>query len=145
MSRTDIPKTEATLARLGSVGVRYSGSGFEMQEGEGELIAWAYIGVDGSLSSLHVEPEHRGKGLAKAACRKLFRDLGVDPRGMGFLEVEGDAMEGWAHSDVALENKESAGVARGLGGREGWRVRWVSVDLERVEGAVKCLERGDNG
>lgn len=46
------------------------------------------------------------------------------------------AGEGWAHSDVAEGNVESAGVARGIGGREGWRVRWVGVDLGAVGGEV---------
>lgn len=100
------------------------------------------MGVDGSLTSLHVEPAHRGKGLAKAVGRRLFRNLVEDARGMGFVAVgvgEGGLM---VHSDVAVGNVESAGVARGLGGREGWRVRWVSVDLGRVDGAVRGLEKG---
>ncbi len=41
----------------------------------------------------------------------------------------GGGAEWWAHSDVAEDNVESAGVAKALGGQEGWRVRWVSVDL----------------
>lgn len=40
--------------------------------------------------------------------------------------------EGWAHSDVLEHNADGAGVARGIGGKAGWRVRWVGVDLERV-------------
>ena len=44
--------------------------------------------------------------------------------------------EGWAHSDVAESNVESAGVARGLGGKVGWRVRWVGVDLGLVRDVV---------
>lgn len=166
MSRTQIPQTEDTLARLGSVGVRYTGpagstsnststttsaSRIAAAEGgndaeRGELVAWAFLGVDGSLKSLHVEAEHRGQGLAKAVSRRLFRSLGDDALAMGFRAVDHDDNdddgarregvggfngrgEGWAHSDVAEGNVESAGVARGLGGKEGWRVRWVSVDL----------------
>ena len=40
--------------------------------------------------------------------------------------------EGWAHSDVLEHNADGAGVARGIGGKAGWRVRWAGVDLERV-------------
>ncbi|KAL9077662.1 MAG: hypothetical protein Q9161_000034 [Pseudevernia consocians] len=160
MSRTRIPKTEDTLAQLGSVGVRYWSDSTSTSTSTatstsiptatstpttpaatagdaapGELIAWAFLGVDGSLTSLHVEPEHRGRGLAKAVSRRLFQCLADDAAAMGFRAVgdgEYDGGDGWAHSDVAEENVESAGVARGLGGKEGWRVRWVSVNLAAV-------------
>ena len=57
---------------------------------------------------------------------------------MGFRNVENDTRSrGWADSDVAVENVESAGVARGLGGKEGRLVRWLSVDLRRVEWVVE--------
>ncbi len=147
MSRTDIPKTEETLAQLGSLAIRYNPSAAATtspEDGQGELIAWAFIGVDGSLSSLHVEPAHRGKGLAKAVSKRLFAELAADPMKMGFRPVGSgdngggeDGSLGWAESNVAVENRESAGVARGLGGKEGWEVRWVGVNLDRVEGAVR--------
>ncbi len=183
ISRTAIPKTEATLAQLGCVCVRYTpvstptptstpttSSSFTptptttaanaKDKTQSPPIAWAFLGVDGSLTSLHVEPAHRGLGLAKAVARRLFRCLADDAAGMGFRAVinddgddeddrmrrdegggggaaaaavvggyDGGGAEGWAHSDVAEDNFESAGVAKALGGREGWRVRWVSVDL----------------
>ena len=129
-------------------------------------IAWAYIGADGSLTSLHVEPEHRNLGLAKAVTARLLGCLADDAAGMGFRDVDSVAVDGgdddndgndggnkdndnnegarkgeygrggkgWAHSDVAEGNVGSEGVARGLGGREGWRVRWVGVDLGAVLG-----------
>ena len=69
---------------------------------------------------------------------------------MGFATVQGDKdgdgeeeeEGGWAHSDVAVENRESAGVARAVGGREGWVVRWCHVDLGRVRAVVKDWEEG---
>ena len=156
MRRTDIPKTEATLAVLGNVSVRYTRSNHSLQEAEaerGELIAWAFLGVDGSLSSLHVEPAHRGRGLAKAVSRTLFSGLVDDVGGMGFrsVGVEGkgegsdgvDPSRGWACSDVALENRESAGVATGLGGQEGWIVRWVTIDLSKVKWALRVRQHRD--
>ena len=131
------------------------------EEGEqqrGQLVAWAFLATDGSLKSLHVEAEHRGQGLAKAVSRRLLAALAEDSGAVGFRDVvdgggggggdgngNGDGEEGkgkhngdegWACSDVAVDNVESAGVARGLGGREGWRVRWVSVDLGMVETVV---------
>ena len=164
-SRTAIPHQVATMAILGSAGVRWRGpvsigdgprvtmdgvaeaDGDENGQSEseregGRLVAWVFLGLDGSLKSLHVEREHRGKGLAKAVCRQIFTKLGQkEGGGMGFRGLEGTGdgeegggrgmgeWEGWVHSDVAETNKESAGVARALGGRSGWGVRWVGVDL----------------
>ena len=166
LSRTDIPRSEATLAKLGSVGIRYLApsnnltpnegeKGREEIEEKGQLISWAFLGPDGSLTSLHVEKPHRGQGLAKAVAKRLFKAL-RNEKGrmeMGFRCVDvgregggnrnGDG--GWAHSDVSIENRESAGVARGLGGREGWVIRWVHVDLGRVRGVVSEEFRGGGG
>lgn len=141
LARSEIPRKEETLAGLGSAGVRVSDleptSDGGLIEGQGhtddgELVAWAFLGVDGSLTSLHVEPPYRGKGLAKACSARLFSLLAREPEAMGFRPLDTKGGEGWAHSDVAEDHFESAGVARGLGGREGWRIRWVGVDLDRV-------------
>jgi GNAT superfamily N-acetyltransferase len=118
-SRTAIPRRTRTLRLLGSVGVRTNA---------GQLIAWAFLGLDGSLTSLHVEPEWRGKGLAKAVTVRLF----------GLLRGPGSGFEGvaedmaWNHSDVYLDNVQSASVARSLGGEDGWWVFWGWADLENV-------------
>ncbi|KAL2041441.1 hypothetical protein N7G274_005823 [Stereocaulon virgatum] len=127
----------------------------------GDLISWSFLSPDGSLSSLHVEPAHRGLGLAKAVSRRLFRHLAEDPAGMGFRAVEPLAVEtgggegidwggvravrdeAWAHSDVAVDNLGSAGVVRRVGGREGWVVRWVGVGVGMVGGVIEgCKVRG---
>lgn len=250
-SRTAIPRQDRTMRLLGSVGVRrragasgaVGGNGEswnkqgEKEEGEGdgdaetekegdtqrgELIAWAFLGPDGSLTTLHVEPEFRGKGIAKMLTRRLFRLLApapapapgaedttgrehggegegggerlnklreraarwasgasvanpgeTHPAGIttlatapkttpspssiptsatqtsgitpnpptlppsplpgsggippsGFLDIRPG--EEWAHSDVYIDNLESAGVARSLGGAEGWWVFWAWLD-----------------
>lgn len=126
------------------------------------MVAWAFLGPDGSLTSLHVEPGHRGRGLAKAVAGRLLTALAHDEAGMGFRPVVGNGAgtfgrddnggesakkthanasedgsagpRAWAHSDVAAGNVESAAVAKGLGGTEGWSVRWVGVDLRAVAG-----------
>ena len=163
LTRTAIPRTIKTLASLGSVGVRYSppplsssapdnsnpacNSTAANRDDDGELIAWSFLGVDGSLSSLHVEPPHRGRGLAKSVCRRLFAGLAFGEEGMGFRILPGvtreaeEGLRGLVHSDVAEGNVESAGVARGLGGRVGWRVRWVGVHLGRVRDVVGAMEK----
>ena len=145
LSRSDIPRTEATLAMLGCVAIRHlSSSATEGQkdddeeaatterQADGDLVAWAFLGVDSSLTALHVEPAHRRKGLARAVSRRLFEKLARDPISMGFSPVREAEEDGWVCSDVAEDNAESVGVVKGLGGQEGWRVRWIGVDLRRV-------------
>ena len=149
MSRTEIPRKERTMRLLGSVGVRRRTSTTEgnttaattatPSEGSAsapisELIAWAFLGPDGSLTSLHVEPEFRGKGLGKLLTKRLFGLLLKGEAASGFRDVkEGEA---WAHSDVAKDNGGSIGVARGLGGGEGWECFWGWVDLSKVRTAL---------
>ncbi|KAL8796675.1 MAG: hypothetical protein Q9195_001065 [Heterodermia aff. obscurata] len=137
VSSTSIPRTEATLATLGSVCVRDSSGG---------VVSWGFLGVDGSLSSLYTEEGHRGKGLAKAVARRLVAGVdGGEGDGvrMGYRGVgEG---EGWVHSDIDVENRGSAAVARAIGGTVGWECRWVGVDLGRVREVVSRLCGGGRG
>ncbi|KAI4273419.1 MAG: hypothetical protein LQ337_004654 [Flavoplaca oasis] len=128
VQRTDIPRTVGTLSTLKSACVRYDG------EGKGqELIAWVFISSDGSLSSLFVEPSHRGKGIARAVVRRLIMlsSEGVQ-EGEDKHNREERTGNGWVSSDVYLDNKGGRGVAMGVGGKEAWVCRWVGCDLERV-------------
>lgn len=124
-SRTAIPRKDRTLATVPSVAIFPSDPDSKHEDAP---IAWCFLGTDGSLMTLHVEPEYRGRGLAKAAALKLWTEkFGI------FDEEEGKGEDGWlAHSDVHVANKESAGVARSLGGVEGWMSWWVRVDLKRL-------------
>ncbi|KAL5001300.1 hypothetical protein BDV10DRAFT_14265 [Aspergillus recurvatus] len=85
-SRTNIPRSTESLLAMGGVALYHSSSHSqgrgpveESNRGSEEMpIAWAFLGFDGSLSSLHVEPEHRGKGLAVAVGREVMkRGVGV--------------------------------------------------------------------
>lgn len=119
-SRTQIPRKDKTLAILPSVAIFPTN-----QDTPDAPIAWCFLGPDGSLASLHVEPEWRGRGLAKTAAKKIWAD-----KSSVFNEEEDKREEGWlAHSDVHVDNHESKGVARSLGGVEGWTVWWIRVDL----------------
>lgn len=132
VASTKIPRSEATLARLGGVCVRDAG---------GRVVGWGFLGVDGSLSSLFTEEGYRGQGLAKAVAGALVEGLGgmgERPVKMGYRGI-GDG-EGWAHSDIDADNKGSAAVARAIGGRVGWECRWISVDLGKVKDVVSRLD-----
>lgn len=123
-SRTSIPRQDKTLALLPSVAIFQDQSG-----GNDNPIAWAFLGPDGSLASLHVEPEFRGCGLAKKVTTKIMNEQ---------LKLydgdEGKSERGWlCNADIALDNAESIGVAMSLGGKPGWVVYWVRVDLEKAK------------
>ncbi len=138
MARTEIPKTVETLSRLRGVGVREvagggGGGGDGDGGGDGRLVAWGFVGVDGCLSTLHVEAAERGKGLGKAVAGRLVGMVG-ESKGEGGGEGGGGGEDGrgWVSGDVAVGNEGSEGVMRGIGGKRGWTVRWVAVDLERL-------------
>ena len=62
---------------------------------------------------MRVQEEYRGRGLAKAVTSNLFR-----------LHLPKFGPERIAHADVALDNIQSQGVCKSLGGAEGWIVYW---------------------
>lgn len=129
MSRSDIPRREGTLRGPASAAVRYGK----------ELVAWIFLGVDGSLINLYVEPGHRKLGLAQAVSRRLIVRMAEDLVGMGF-EAYGGAKgkyDAWLGHDIGVENLDSTGVAKALEGWNGWKVRWVTVDLGAVEKKVE--------
>ncbi|KAI9700503.1 MAG: hypothetical protein M1820_006802 [Bogoriella megaspora] len=148
-SRTHIPRRERTMRLLPSICIRRhpsfkapagalpppasaaphsaeppdpDGSPAAAPLGPNDPIAWAFLGVDASLSSLHVEPGFRGLGLAKAVAGKLFTDGMVGTYGM-------EDGERWAHSDVADDNESSIGVMKSLQGRKGAEHWWMRVHL----------------
>ncbi|PYH47853.1 uncharacterized protein BP01DRAFT_372031 [Aspergillus saccharolyticus JOP 1030-1] len=156
-SRTVIPRSDATLAMLPGAAVyvhrpsdpdpgpRGVGEG----EGEGESasggirtpetpVAWAFLGPDGSLATLHVEAEYRGRGLAgMVAHEAMRRGMVVDGRWSGNDSLNGQngdggsdsQHQGLVHTNVAMENKASRRVMEKLGGRLGWTVTWTVVEV----------------
>ncbi|OCK80528.1 hypothetical protein K432DRAFT_382138 [Lepidopterella palustris CBS 459.81] len=115
---TSIPRSSRTLLSLKSAAIYPKDSE--------SPIAWAFLGLDGSLTSLHVQATYRGQGLAKAVTTKLFREH------MSSNEKEGEQDE-WAHADVFEGNVQSEGVCKSLGGKAFWTVFWVRLDLDRAK------------
>lgn len=129
-SRTQIPRPRDQLRKI-------TGSAIYVDEdGEGEElpIAWAFLGVDGALATLHVEEEHRGKGLAlplskEAMSRGLARD-GVF--GAGKVDIPGELVnevEGWVHTEVAQYNVASQRVMEKIGGEILSTVIWTVIEV----------------
>jgi GNAT superfamily N-acetyltransferase len=93
----------------------------------GKLVAWGYIGIDGSFATLYVLPEYRGKGLATYFAVELLSSLNAGK----FVDLGYDGSSGWVHSDVKAGNAESEGVMKSLGGKVGWVSSYTWVDSER--------------
>jgi GNAT superfamily N-acetyltransferase len=115
LDRTPIPRTLATLRELVSLGIFHTSSSTP--------VGWGFLGRDASLSSLHTEPEHRGKGLAVALGAELLR--------RGSTKEEKDRAGGWfwGHADVSKHNEASLRVMDKLGGKPKWMVRWNECDI----------------
>ncbi|KAL9602191.1 MAG: hypothetical protein Q9219_002055 [cf. Caloplaca sp. 3 TL-2023] len=147
LSRTAIPRREDTLAALKSACLRYLPSQDENSDGKtpqgGDLVAWAFLAADGSLTSLHVEEGHRGRGLAGGVVRLLLSSAAAaGGGGAGGEGDEGGERRRWLTSDVFWDNHGGHGVARSVGGMEGWVCRWVVADLGRVREVVLGEEKG---
>lgn len=117
-SRTEIARQDFTLARLPGLGI------FPTEPEDAAPVAWAFVGLDGSLTTLHTEASHRRMGLGKKLSAKLFREE------MGRFWEEG--VERVAHGNVIVGNRASAGMCMSLGGRDVGEVYWLRVDLEKV-------------
>jgi hypothetical protein len=118
ISTSGIPRQASTLLLLPSVGV--------LNE-KGMLVAWGYIGIDGSFATLHVLPEYRGKGLASHVAVELLGQLDRGEfRDMGF-----DGSSGYVQSDVKVGNVESEGVMKSLKGTVGWESGYIRINSEK--------------
>ncbi|KAF1948804.1 hypothetical protein CC80DRAFT_451932 [Byssothecium circinans] len=120
-ARTSIPRTTRTLMTLKSVGV--------FEEKSDRAVAWTFLGLDGSLTTLHTEAEYRGKGIAKAVAAKIFREHAPE------LAVDGEG-NAWAHADVYEGNVQSESVCRSLGGHPSVRIFWIRIDLTGADSLV---------
>ncbi|KAJ5885038.1 hypothetical protein N7495_009548, partial [Penicillium taxi] len=134
-SRTHIPRSRAQLSTMPGVAIYYDPPQVRVDETTEEWpIAWAFLGVEGSLATLHVEPEHRGKGLALSLSRETMRrgmaDGGVFCAEKAGIEDEGlkSAVQGWTHADVAQYNTASKKVMEKVGGSVVSTVVWTVIE-----------------
>lgn len=119
ISRTSIPRQIATLKALKSTAI------FQKRRNESSEavpVAWGFIGVDGCLTSLHVEEQLRGQGLAKKVAAKLVKES------MGG--------QGYGHAHVATDNVPSQAVCRSVGGTSSRAHYWVLIDLAKVRTVI---------
>jgi hypothetical protein len=119
LSTSTIPRQASTMRQLPNVGLLNQ---------DGKLVAWAYVGIDGSFITLYVLPGYRGKCLATYVGVEM---LGMLDRGE-FADLGFNGSSGWVHSDVKQGNGGSEGVMRSLGGNIGWVSSYVWVDSEKL-------------
>ena len=93
-------------------------------EKSGRPVAWAFVGVDSSLTTLHVEEDFRRRGLAKLLTVRLF-ETEMD----GFWE---EGQRKLAFGYVIVGNEASAGMCKSLGGQSDWECYWLRIDLGQV-------------
>lgn len=96
-----------------------------------ELVAWAYLSIDQSLTTLYVLPDHRGRGLAKIVAGAVIRDL-CDGLVGGEKKIQSD----WCFAQVAADNVESQGVCRSLGATFHKRTVTLGFDLDAWVGGI---------
>lgn len=153
--RTNIPRSKEALMAMGGVALYYrpggdgspassrpvagattsgigAGAGAD-GDGEGDMpIGWAFLGFDGSLCTLHIEPEHRGKGLGGVVGKEVMK-RGVDvfePSARHHHDSLGGGKEEWFFADVAVDNVASRRVMEKMGGEIGWYVAWMVVEAD---------------
>ena len=125
--RTHIPRTVETLATWFNLGVYHNDQSYP--------VGWGFLGKDASLSSLHTEPEHRGKSLAVLLSRELFRQQNDHFRVAPCAEQATLNDVPFADADVSAENTQSRRVMDKIGGKVMWEDCWMEVELEALVGA----------
>ncbi|KAJ5738403.1 Acyl-CoA N-acyltransferase [Penicillium malachiteum] len=134
-SRTHIPRSRAQLSIMPGVAIYHDDPEKDTESGDEMPIAWAFLGLDGPVATLHVEPEHRGKGLALSLTKETMR-RGMDLNGVfGVKRLEfadeklGEELGSWVHTEVAQYNKASRRVMQKVGGEILTTVMWTVVEL----------------
>ncbi|KXG45883.1 Acyl-CoA N-acyltransferase [Penicillium griseofulvum] len=130
-SRTHIPRPRKQLSMMPGMAIYFDSGSSDADE---MPIAWGFLGVDGALATLHVEPEHRGRGLAVPLSKAIMRrGMSVDGVfGAGVNSEDSQTRErvgAWAHAEVAGYNKASRRVMEKIGGQVLTTVTWTVIEL----------------
>jgi hypothetical protein len=119
ISTSSVPRQPSTYKLLPSVGVL---------DTTNKLVAWGYIGIDGSFATLYVLPNFRGKGLSSIIARELLSRL---DRG-DFSDMGYSGKSGWVHADVCDGNQGSEAVMKSLGGSIRWIGSYIWIDSVKL-------------
>ncbi|KAH8173003.1 hypothetical protein LIA77_07258 [Sarocladium implicatum] len=141
MAVNKIVRSAATIAHLPSAAIRKV---VPKDDGSpGKAVAFGFASGDGSLRTLHVDPEYRRMGLAKAVVRRLL-STGVfaPPRSGPFSPDEDVYKEMEEPHPLAFTSVEKSNVAsiktfEGVKAVWSWDVYWIWVDLDKASDLVK--------
>jgi hypothetical protein len=145
LDRTPIPRTLGTLRQLISVGLFHEesecGNTSTSSSSRTAPVGWGFLGKDASLSSLHTEVEHRGKGLAVALGAELLRlqqeqqqqqqqyVVAVDSQGEeNGEEVAGGGRRGAAEEETENNDNDDARMAMTTSTSRSW---WGHADVSQ--------------
>lgn len=131
VSTSAVQRQKSTLKGQANVGIMNS---------EGMLVAWGYLGIDGSLATLYVLPEYRGKGLATQVAVELLTRF----EDGGFSDLGYAGKSGFVHSDVKVGNVESESVMKSIGGTKEWTSAYLHLDSDRFSGFVHSNVKAGN-
>lgn len=146
IASSSIPRTESYLETR----IPASTALYRSNTMNGDPIAFCVTAPDRSLSTLWVDPCHRGRGLGKFVARQRL----LGPNGMlrqifntrnhrsgveRFPTQPGKAgitSLNWSHADIAINNNGSRKICEWLGGIRGWNVVWARVRVTMGEDDV---------
>lgn len=131
ISTSAIPRQPSTLKQQANVGI---------MDAHGKLVAWGYLGIDGSIATLYVLPEHRGKGLATQVAVELLNRY---ERGE-FADLGYAGKSGYVHSDVKPGNEGSERVMKSIGAKLSWQSSYLHLDSDRFSGFVHSMVKAGN-
>lgn len=149
LSRTYIRRTKPGLNRMTSAALYFDpqreGESAQLErtnngEAEDSPIGWVFLAYDGSIAVLHVEPEHRGRGLAVALAREIIKRA-MDKNTKFALDLGGhtsEKEEGWVFADVVETNAASHRVMEKLDGEVRWTHCWVIAEVCVPEECAYC-------
>lgn len=152
-SRSYIIRPKQALQNMASVVLYYDGpedckletNGSEDRNNRQEMpVAWTFLGYDASLVSLHVEPGHRGRGLATYLAKCVMR-RGMLETGQFSLGEEHGKEDGWAFADVSLDNCASQRAMEKTGGELTWTISWIIAERCSGERCVSCARDAAKG
>jgi ribosomal protein S18 acetylase RimI-like enzyme len=120
LAASTIPRLASSLRALPSAA---------LFDAAGAMVAWAYVAIDGSLATLYVRPEDRGKGLAAAVVWTLLVRL----RDGEFAAYRGgNGGSNYVLADVGPENVASRKTLEKLGFKALWRSSYLWVDSSKI-------------
>lgn len=141
MAVNKIVRSAATIAHLHSAAIRRSSP---KEDGSpGKAVAFGFSSGDGSLRTLHVDPEVRRQGFAKAIVKRLLNSGVFAPPKEGPFAADSEVHEEFeqphplAYSSVEKSNVASIKTFERIGARWRWDVYWLWVDLDKASEMLK--------